>query len=175
MASKWEHLKNTIPEAPASDMTSAADEKFLPKVDAKKAELSTLTLPELMTKLLDCNAEWDEIEDRKKALNVEFEALGQLIYKNHFQPQGITNAKGVNGKTFYLQVEPLVSIKKGQRQDAEAWVEADPARDYLWSIHPQSLASWVKASLEKLEDEKTADDKIPDFVDVLLKTSVRVR
>jgi hypothetical protein len=174
MADKWNKLQGKVPEAPASDMTSAADEKFLPRVEKLKAELAGLPLAELMSQLLTCNEEWDALEAQKKELNVSFEALSQLILKQ-FRAQGLSVVKNEAGKTFKIHTEPYISVKKGRRDEAEAWVAADPARDYLWSIHPQSLASWVKTILEKLEDEKTEDDKIPEFIDVFSKTSIQVK
>jgi hypothetical protein len=172
--SKWAKFQGKLPDAPASDMTSAAQPGFLAKVDDKKVKLAGLSFPELQAKLLECNQEYDDLKAREKELNVDFEALGQLIL-GHFRRQGVTNVKGLEDKTFYTHVEPLVSVKAGLKDQAEAWAEADPARHYLFSLHPQSLASWVKDRLDKLEDEKTEDDKIPEFFSVMLKTSIRVR
>ena len=170
MASKWEKLKGKLPDAPASDLTSAADTGFLPKVEECKSAIMHLSLPKLMAELTGCNQEWDDLEERRKELNVQFEAIGQLI-KERFGEQGVTSVKSdEHGKTFYLAIEPVVSVKPGRREDLETWVAADPDLDYMWGIHPQTLSSWAKDKLENLQD-----DQIPEFLNVWLKTSVRVR
>lgn len=174
MAGKWAKLQGRVPDAPASDMTSAVVPGFLEKVEAKKALLSTLSFVQLQEAMLSSNEEWDELHAQDKELNVTFEALGQLL-KKHFEAQGVSSVKGVRDKTFYTHVEPLVGVKEGRRPEAEAWVEKDPSRDYLWRLNPQSLASWVKDRLLQLDDEVAEEDKIPEFFNVQRKVSIRVR
>src|SRR6266852_2862206 len=135
---KWSKLKGKIPDAPAGDMTSAANPSFLQNVDEAKTEHARKSLPELMLALTEANELWDELKETEKGLNVQFEALGQLL-KAHFEDQGVTSVKDTSGQNFYLNIEPYISVK--DREGAEQWVSADPDLDYLWGIKHQSLAS----------------------------------
>src|SRR6267142_324147 len=170
MAQRWSKLKGRVPDAPVNDIASAADSKFRQLVDEAKLALRDLSVPELMALILNFNVEWDGIEARKKELNVQYEALGQLL-KQYFESQNVTSMKNTDGQNFYLHVEPLVMVKN--RDEAEKWVAADPALDYMWGIHPQTIGSYVKDLLDKLEDDRIKTEM--PFLDVFLKTSVRVR
>ena len=167
-APKWQKLKGKLPEAPAADMTSVgAEPTFLEQVDEQRRTFAGTPLKTLMEWYTECNEEWDSLEERKKELNVQFEALGQLI-KDKFEEQNVNSVQTEDGETFKLHVEPYISVI--DREALHQWVDAHEDLQYLWSVHPQSLASLVKSHLENGED-----DQIPPCVKVFLKTQVRVR
>jgi len=167
MASKWQHLKGKIPDAPVGDMTNAADKKFIERVDALKFNYATLTLPELMALFTGFNVEWDEVEARKKELNAEFEALGALL-RAKFEEANVNSMRSNDGQNFYLSIEPYVGVE--DKAKFEDWLCQQPDLDYLLGVHPQSLASLVKGYLEAGQD-----DQIPPHLKIFLKTQVRVR
>ena len=168
MASKWVKLKGKYSTTVVSDLTSAAsDKRFVERVDEKKADYQALTLPELMKWHQEFSTEWDDIEERKKELNVEFEAISQVIQAK-FSQMGVSSVDSDEGQNFYLHIEPYISV--ADREAAENWVESDPQLEYLWSIQPKKLESLIKNHLEKGEDSQ-----IPPCISVFLKTSVRCR
>ena len=167
MANKWQMLKGKYPDTPLSSMSNAADKSFLEKVDASRFNFAPKTLPELMAAFTELDKEKDDIHAREKEINVDLEALGQLIIAK-FEEQGVNSVKNDAGRTFYLNIEPYVGVQ--DRQALEAHVEADPALSYLWILHTQSIASLVKGYLEEGQDSL-----VPPGLSIMLKTQVRSR
>jgi len=166
MASRWAKLKGKYPPAPVADLESAGDRKFIEQVDERRFTYAGLSLPELMQLMVGFNAEWDEIKAREKELNIEYEAIGQLITK-HFTELGVNSVKSDElGKTFYLNIEPTTTVV-----DNDAWekfVDDHPELHYLWSINTQKRNTLVKALLDEGKDSE-----IPPMLSIFLKTTVR--
>lgn len=169
MASKWAKLKGKFPDAPVADMDAAVDPKYKLKVDAAKLPYQGLSLGDLMKAFSGFKEKKDVLSDEWKAVNLELEALGQLI-KDKFEEQDVNSVKTDFGRTVYLNIEPYSYVKKDKKDDFEKRVMEDPQLDYLWSIHHQMLNSWIKDMLEKGNDEQ-----IPPEIEVYLKTQVRIR
>jgi hypothetical protein len=169
MSSKWSKLKGRYQDAPASNMGDAVNPAWLEKVNTVKASYVGLPLGDLMKTFNGFDEEKDELNVRWKELNIELEALGQLI-KDKFSQMDVNSVKTDFEKTIYLAIEPYVSVK--DKLKLHEWVDSQPELAYLWGIHPQSLGSLIKGLLDAGQDEQ-----IPDWLqqDIFLKTSVRIR
>lgn len=167
MPSKWDKLKGKYPPTPLGSMGHARDPKFVELVDAAKAEYSCLTLGELMTELNNVDTQKDELAAAEKEVNVKIEALGRLIL-GIFETQDTTSVKTSFGKTVYTRIEPYVGIEN--REQFESHIENIPDYDYLWSVHPSSLASLVKDMIEK-----GLDDQIPPGLKIYLKSQICIK
>lgn len=164
-------LKEKHPEKviAASDIASAAvDQKFREKVDIAKQELADAVVPNLMAKWIADSKEYEELNKRIKELNVEFEAVSQLL-KAKFIELGVESLRDERtGELFYQQVD--VDVKVTDLDKFEEWVESDPANDHLWSVHAGTRNTLVKHFLEKGDDAN-----IPPGLDWDLRVSVRSR
>lgn len=166
-AKKWAGLKGKYPETPLGRMTNAASASFMDKVNKHKLELAATPEPDLMARFLEIAKEQEEIAERDTELNAEREAIDRIL-KDAFESRGIDSARNsVLGKTFYLNVEPYVTINNGQA--AEQYVtDRGEELDYLWSVSAPKLGTLVKDLLEEGRDEE-----VPACVTVFMKTSVR--
>lgn len=162
MASKWAKIKDKFPKLGASD-----DQGFIEKVAEARMTHGALTLKELMAKYAEIRAQKDELEDQISCLNVDIEALNQLLLEQ-LEAAGLTSMKAEDGKNFFMNVEPTVKVI--DRGLLEAHIEAHPELEYLYGIMWQSLNSLVKEKLEKGED-----DSIPPGTEVYIKTNIRMR
>jgi hypothetical protein len=167
MPGKWAKLRGKFESAPASNMSAAAEPKWLAKVDFAKVPYAKLTLGELMKAFDSYDQEKETKENEIKDINVELEALGSMIAEK-FQGQEINSIKTDFGKTLYLNTEPYTTVS--DREVFEKHVSDTEGLDYLWAVPWQSLNSLVKGLLEAGQD-----DQIPPGLAVFLKSSVRIR
>lgn len=167
MAGRWSKLKGRFDETPFSSMTNARDAKFVDQVRLAKIELAKLDQKSLLAKLMEAEQLKDELERQIKDLNVELEAIGQLL-KQRFEADGVNSVKTISGRTVYLEVEPYVSVD--DKAEFDKFMAAHPELDYMWSVNPQTLATFVKDLLDK-----DLDDQVPKCLKIWLKTSVNNR
>ena len=163
MAGKWEKLKGKFEQKPFEDP------RFAEKVDAARANYAALSLKDLLFHLNDRDHQKDELNDQIKELNVELEALGQLI-KTHFEGMDVHSVQTDFGRTVYLHTEPSVGDDGTGRFDA--FVKADPSLDYLRTVNAQTRKTFAKGYLE--QEDFTAD-KLPPGLKIFWDVQVRIR
>jgi hypothetical protein len=161
MSGKWDKLKGKYEPKPFEDV------KFAEKVDAARLNYASMSLKDLLFHFNDRDHQKDQLNDQIKDLNVELAALGQLI-KTHFENLDVHSVQTDFGKTIYLQSEPAPSVQ--DRPALEAHLASGPDLDYLWSINPQTLKTFIKGLLEQ-----GLDREIPPGITVYYDTSVRIK
>ncbi len=164
---KWSKLEGRYLPSPLGSMSAAGDPSYVARVDLKKVEYSGKKLGELIAAHTGLDAEKDELSARIKEINAELEALGQLIIAQ-LEDQGVNSVKSDGGRTVFISVEPYVGV--ADRAAFEAHVVGQPDLDYLWSVHPGTLGTFIKGLLEEGRDEE-----VPPGLNIFLKKSIRSR
>jgi hypothetical protein len=167
MASKWAKLKGKFDKTPLGKMSDAKDASFVQLVDQAKLEYGSLNQDELQREFVEQDLAKDAAKSAERAANARLEALGQLLIAR-FEEQQVNSVKTDLGKTFTINVEPYVSYES--KEEFEKYIVEHPELEYMYTINPQSLSSYVKDLLEQGKDSE-----IPSCLKVYLKTQMRIR
>jgi hypothetical protein len=170
---KWDKVKGKFEERVTSPGTPKPfeDAKFDDKVLAARAGYASLPLKELFARLNEYDQLKDALNEQLAAYNVEVAALGQLI-KTHFDNMDVHSVQTDFGKTVYLQSEPVPSVQ--DRPKFEEHIASDPGLDYLWSVNPQTLKTFIKGLIEQ-SFEQGHEAQIPPGITMYYDTSVRIK
>jgi len=159
--SKWSSLKNRYPRY------AKGDADYLEKVSEARAAHAADPFHLLIERFAGLRAEKERLEERIARLNVELEALGQLLL-DQFEAQDLTSVRTSAGQLLYVQVTPHVSV--ADREKLEAYLDEHADLQYLYHVNWQGLNILVKELLEK-----GRDGEVPPGVGVFLKSDVRIR
>ena len=159
---RWSELKKTLPPAPA-------DVAYQARVDAVKAALIEKPLMELASTYDQVRAEKEIAEKAIGEMNVQLEALTQLLVER-LEDLGLTSIKLETGGSFLVTDTPHASVKDKQR--CREWFEAHDQRELL-NPHPSTLNALIKSRLEAGEDPDAVAAEMG--VSIFMKTGLTRR
>jgi hypothetical protein len=140
------------------------DKSFIERVANLKRDLIDLSNTDLAVDIATLRAQKEELDSQIKGINLHLEAC-QTILAERFENAGIQSLNIKDHGTFFLRDEPYTSVQN--KQAVMKWLQENDMMEIvapIWS----SLNAIVKERLEKGE-------KLPDGVEVFLKTTVGVR
>lgn len=187
MPGKWSGLKGTVPSAPvdqdfqqkvnlavikvridddirASDVTGPVDtyedypEQFTP------FKLNTLTKTAKARLFCKIRDHKDQLETQVKELNVDLEALSQLLV-HEMEGEGLDLFRLDSGDSLSIKDEPYCSV--ADKNIFINWIKDSRMEDLL-TVHYQTLSAMTK---QRLESGKPA----PPGIKVFMKSSITRR
>lgn len=163
MASKYASLKTKLPafEEESSYQQKIDEEKKLILAYAENAE--DVNVAFLAARLEQAKQNKDEIEERLYGVNVQIEALSQLLI-TAMDNQSLEKVSLSSGATVYLNYAPYPSVE--DREKLFAWIKKQRMVKLL-TVNHQTLKGLVN---ELLANGKS----VPPGVNVFLKTSARL-
>jgi hypothetical protein len=159
---KWTTLKRTLPPVPA-------DAHHQAKVDDVKAALTGKPLMELASAYDQVRAEKDIAEKAISEMNVQLEALTQLLVER-LEDLSLTSIKLETGGSFLVTDTPYASITDKQR--CREWFEAHDQRELL-NPHHSTLNALIKGRLEAGDDPDAIAQELG--VKIFMKTGLTRR
>jgi len=159
---RWDKLKERYEKAPLR-----AEEGYRDRLSETIANHSGKTIAELTAAYREARDTKEEHEEAIKGLNLELEALSQLLIEK-LEQQDLTSIKTDEGHTFTVKTEPYPSVF--DRGILEEHIEKHPELDYLYSVHPSSLSALVKDLLDSGRDAE-----VPAGVKIFLKSIIQMR
>ena len=159
---RWTELKKTLPPMPA-------DAAYQAKVDEVKGALTDKALMKLASAYDQVRAEKEIAEKAISEMNVQLEALTQLLVER-LEDLGLTSIKLETGGSFLVTDTPYASVKDKQR--CREWFEAHDQRELL-NPHSSTLNALVKSRLESGEDPDAIEQELG--VKIFMKTGLSRR
>lgn len=173
---KYTALKKTLPALPP-EIKFEDGAAYQEKVDRLKAELLSKTREELAEAYKACCVVEEEIKKDTSELNVQFEALNQLLVEQ-MNASGLTSFKLASGGSFSLRDKPRTTVE--DKQACREWFEQRGLKEML-NVHPSSLSAMVNGILENpLEPNPDNPDEmrpkaLPAGIKIYMDTSVEMR
>jgi len=174
MAGKYASLRGKLPafeeSQPFQERVNAAKQFVLAQGELRDTDgivvenLNAANVSRLAALFAQRKAQKDAHEEQIAELNVELEALSQLLVEA-LEDQQIQKVELASGATCYLQDTPYPVVK--DREALLAWIKKQKMASLL-TIHYQTLKGIVN---ERLVGGKT----VPPGVEVYLKTQARLR
>jgi hypothetical protein len=158
---KWDSRKGQFPRRPAGD------DDFVAKVAAAKATYAGKPLATLAEEWMALKGGKNEHETAISRLNVDLEAIAQVLL-DQMEAQDLNSVETFGGQKLGVKTEVYPSIV--DKQALEAHIEANPDLQYLYTVHPASLAALVRDLLER-----GLDAQVPPGVSIYFKSTVGVR
>jgi len=134
------------------------------KVEAAKEKYRALRTTQLVTTFADLRRKKDDLEEQEKALNLQIEAVTQLVL-GAFEKEELASIKLDDGCLVFTQVEPYAGVKDKETYRAWCVSEGLEKEMHLWPSTTQAL---VKERLLSGLDN-------PPGVEAFVKTSLRIR
>lgn len=159
---KWTAFKKVLPAVPV-------DGAYQAKVDVVKAEFADKPLAELTKAYDEVNGHKAEAEKEIKEMNVQLEALEQLLV-SRLEDLGLTSVRVDGGGSFLLTDEPYASV--ADRAKCREWFEEKDQRELL-APHPSTLKALIKSRLEAGEDPDVVGREMG--VKIFMKTGLQRR
>lgn len=135
---KWTGLRGQVPPAPI-------DESWQQQVNLKKTEFLQ-TLPQTSDKgreFCRLRDEKDALEEKVKKINVELEALSQLMV-SEMETDRIDMLRLSSGDSLSIKDEPYASVE--DKSKFISWIKESGQEDLL-SVHYQTMLAMVKDRL----------------------------
>jgi hypothetical protein len=158
---KWDSRKGQFPRR------AAGDEAFIEKVSLAKATYACYPIAGLADKWVELKKEKEQHEADVSLLNVELEAIAQVLL-DQMEAQDLTHVETNTGQKLGVKTDIYPTVV--DKQLLEAHIAANPDLEYLYNVHPASLASFVRDLLER-----GLDAQLPPGISIFFKSTVGVR
>lgn len=127
-------------------------------------------ITEAVKSMYDLKAEKDQLEDRLKIINAQYDELSKQIVPKIMEDNEQDKVTIKDIGTVYLQAEIQVSIKSGDDVSI-AWFKKNGHGDIVKeTVHPGTLKSWTKEQLEN-GGKLPPDLKVHQFMKAVLRRS----
>lgn len=161
MATKWDNRKGQFPRRPAGN------DDFIAKVGHAKMEFAGRPIAWLADRWSEAKRQKEEYEAAISNWNVDLEALAQTLL-DQMEAQDLTHCETTAGQRLGVKTDIYPSVVDPQA--LEKYLEENPDLQYLYKVHPASLAALVRDLLER-----GLDSQVPPGISIFFKSTVGVR